>query len=509
MFVEDKISIPSYRSSSSTSLHSTSKMIQTKGENDALNNPSVVKIIMKSQPLDADLVESVFQSLASDALSSFPDPVSVDREFAKLVHNYSHCALKKATTDVITVDNPVIKAAQDDKSLSVWGAKKNWMTKQEIVTDEHGVNGHGCNKSFEGLRRIQSVKEKRLLFEKQNQEMSHKRDHSLIVDKSLEEPLKKLKRQGSLKEKKNFWETIFQQQEEEKKAKENLKPVLSTIEGSVEIHSGPVTEKLPEISIKSEDAEPGSISDCPAEVTLTEETNQRNEHQTPEAKSCPQRLDTETNNRNIFDRSSFEIIEAEEAFALQLESSEMTEQTTSTVIKKKSAPSLKSTATAHTNDQNDILTSQSVGSACDAFIYDDFIHEEYSSYIGDDFSPKNRVSETQPEFKLSSRMGKMFGVDPEKCQAYGSGLSSGRVTFDNSFYVSTEGAGTGFVTVGIQGPTPTTVKRVTVEQEREDLFRITYNVLSPGYYIIFVKYGDCLIMGSPFVCQVADADALL
>ena len=321
--------------------------------------------------------------------------------------------------------------------------------------------------------------------------------------------MKKLKRHGSLKQKKNFWETIFQQQEEEKKAKDNLKPVLSAIEGSVEVDSKPVTENVPEIVVNPEDAEPGSISDCRTEVTLTEETNQCHEHQTPEAKSCPERLNHAKSDRNIFDRSSFEIIEAEEAFALQLESSEVTEQTTSTAIKKKSAPSVKSITTVHTNDQNDILTSQSVGSACDAFIYDDFIHEEYSSYIGDDFSPKNRVIETQPEFKLSSRMGKMFGVDPEKCQAYGSGLSSGRVTFDNSFYVSTEGAGTGFVTVGIQGPTPRTVKRVTVEQERDDLFRVTYNVSSPGYYIIFVKYADCLIMGSPFVCQVADSDALL
>ena len=167
MFIEDKISIASYRSSSSASLRSTSKMLQTNGGNDVLNNPSVVKMILKSHPLDTNVVESIFQSLASDAVSSFPDPASIDREFAKLVGNYSDCVMKKATTDVITVGNPVIKAAQNDKSLSVWDAKKKWMTKQELLVDEHGADGHGCNKSFEVLRRVQSVKEKRLLFEKQ------------------------------------------------------------------------------------------------------------------------------------------------------------------------------------------------------------------------------------------------------------------------------------------------------------------------------------------------------
>lgn len=227
-----------------------------------------------------------------------------------------------------------------------------------------------------------------------------------------------------------------------------------------------------------------------------------------------------------FDRSSFEIVEAEEAFDLQLDLSALTDRTlmnTSTASKdpipkkKRSIRSVKSSSvvTGVTNDKNDLVTSQSVesepgvpGSAGDGYLYDDEF-DDFGSFHGYPFSLSGKeVMDVQSGFKLSSRMGKMLGVNPEKCRAHGPGLFAAKVSEKNVFHVTSDGA-SGFLTVGIQGPSPNNVKKISVEQEKDNLFKVTYMVSTPGYYIIFVRYSDCFIYGSPFVCQVSDTDIMV
>lgn len=67
--------------------------------------------------------------------------------------------------------------------------------------------------------------------------------------------------------------------------------------------------------------------------------------------------------------------------------------------------------------------------------------------------------------------------------------------------VSTEHAGVGFLSVGIQSNQPEVVQSVVVSTVGS-LHTIKYRVSKPGYYIIFVKWRDQHIADSPFICKV-------
>lgn len=548
MFVEDKFSSTassSYRLSSnkpfmeSLSVQSTLVSSTTSSSPcDLLSDPFVVKMIIKSRPysptLDAHLIESMYEQLASEALSSFnfEEPKEeVDRAFARLWSNYSDSlGIKSIPWPKKT---PVVEKKKD-KSISM-NTKKRPVTHQEPCSSPSQVMNATteCKStaspsliSFADVnRQVMTVKERRQLFE-QNQETNHKRDHcslDSLDDKSCEGSLKKLKRRGGLREKKNFWESIWEKTQEnnlqfeksregQSVPKKSFQANVPVIELSIEVQaSQPIQEDLVSTSQdKLEEDVNGGVSVPSNDGFITQGSPECDKLQKSEEEGCSKRIVTPT----FKDHSSFEIIEAEEAFDLHLESSvAVTEQTVTSTVKKPSKSDKSSTV--RSNDKNDIITSQSVGSlefpdsAADAFIYDEF--EEYSSYIGENYTPmkKEEVTDFDPGFKLSSRMGKMLGVDPEKCKAYGTGLTHGRATFENVFYVSSEGAGTGFLTVGVQGPSPGQVKRVTIEEERDNLYRVSYVVKNPGYFIIFVRFNDCFILDSPFVCQVSDTDVLI
>ncbi|CAH8850553.1 unnamed protein product [Trichobilharzia szidati] len=79
--------------------------------------------------------------------------------------------------------------------------------------------------------------------------------------------------------------------------------------------------------------------------------------------------------------------------------------------------------------------------------------------------------------------------------ASGEGLSYGRVGERNRFFVNTAHAGSGALSVTVDGPSKVQLNCT----ERPDGYDFTYMPLSPGEYMISIKYGDAQhIIGSPF-----------
>jgi hypothetical protein len=491
-------------------------------------------MIMKARPgspLDAHLVESLYQNLASEVLSSYADSNQIDRDFAKLWSKYStsigvRCIPWPKKTPANT---PLDKR---DKSIFV-DTKNRSMTRQNrsptLDVEKSDVKTSSLALT---LSRGLTVADKRQLFE-QKCKTAHKREHCSLEDNPCQDSIKKLKRHGSARDKKNFWENKIKAEEEAIKrpwktfAKPNTKtPTFSqklqvpqgkpiqentVSSGSDEDYFSidPVTTSFTTVLVDSE----GKSSDSNIDLEFdgndqsshTIEDNDKTGDFTPEAtdplvgskdgfSSLYQEPDIDEC-ANLND-SSYCILNMSDAADLQLVSNEEEDKVTLAALSTNEG----ALSETKNDDNNELINSQSIysadmaGSGADAdFIYDDY--DEYSSF--------------DPKFTLSSKMGRMLGVNPENCKAFGNGLMSGRANHENIFYVSTEGAGTGFLTVGIQGPTLSQVKRITVEEERDNLYRVSYFVKSAGYYIIFVRYNDCFIMDSPFVCQVSDTDILV
>ncbi|VDP48626.1 unnamed protein product [Schistosoma margrebowiei] len=79
--------------------------------------------------------------------------------------------------------------------------------------------------------------------------------------------------------------------------------------------------------------------------------------------------------------------------------------------------------------------------------------------------------------------------------ASGEGLTHGRVGERNRFFVNTAQAGNGALSVTVDGPSKVQLNCT----ERSDGYDFTYLPLSPGEYLISIKYGDSQhIIGSPY-----------
>ncbi|CAH8554205.1 unnamed protein product [Schistosoma curassoni] len=79
--------------------------------------------------------------------------------------------------------------------------------------------------------------------------------------------------------------------------------------------------------------------------------------------------------------------------------------------------------------------------------------------------------------------------------ASGEGLTHGRVGERNRFFVNTVQAGSGALSVTVDGPSKVQLNCT----ERSDGYDFTYLPLSPGEYLISIKYGDSQhIIGSPY-----------
>ncbi|XP_039201633.1 filamin-C isoform X2 [Crotalus tigris] len=89
--------------------------------------------------------------------------------------------------------------------------------------------------------------------------------------------------------------------------------------------------------------------------------------------------------------------------------------------------------------------------------------------------------------------------DPGLVTAYGPGLEGGTTGVSSEFVVKTRNAGSGALSVTIDGPS-----KVQMDcQESAEGHRVTYMPMAPGSYLISIKYGGPQhIVGSPFKAKV-------
>merc|ERR1711988_1883842 len=87
--------------------------------------------------------------------------------------------------------------------------------------------------------------------------------------------------------------------------------------------------------------------------------------------------------------------------------------------------------------------------------------------------------------------------DPTKVKAWGKGLEQALISRQNSFNVDCNLAGNNVLYVGVYGP-EIPCDEVVIKHQGEKRYSVSYIVHQKGEYIIFVKWGDEHIPGSPF-----------
>ncbi|KAL4226921.1 hypothetical protein ACF0H5_014899 [Mactra antiquata] len=89
-------------------------------------------------------------------------------------------------------------------------------------------------------------------------------------------------------------------------------------------------------------------------------------------------------------------------------------------------------------------------------------------------------------------------ADPGMVQAYGDGLRTGKTDEIAKFIVNTVNAGSGALSVTVEGPS-----KVKLEcREVEDGYEFTYKPSAPGDYLITIKYAGTNIAGSPYKARI-------
>ncbi|KAG5896019.1 hypothetical protein JTB14_007584 [Gonioctena quinquepunctata] len=91
------------------------------------------------------------------------------------------------------------------------------------------------------------------------------------------------------------------------------------------------------------------------------------------------------------------------------------------------------------------------------------------------------------------------GCDARKCNAYGPGLQNGVLNKSNIFTVETKEAGTGGLSLAIEGPSEA---KMTCKDNRDGSCSVEYVPTEPGEYDVAIKFADNHIPGSPFKVQV-------
>lgn len=87
------------------------------------------------------------------------------------------------------------------------------------------------------------------------------------------------------------------------------------------------------------------------------------------------------------------------------------------------------------------------------------------------------------------------GSDAKKCGAHGPGLDKGILNKLNTFTIETKGAGTGGLSLAIEGPSEA---KMTCKDNRDGSCNVEYVPTQTGEYEITVKFDDKPIPGSPF-----------
>uniref|UniRef100_V5GPF5 Filamin-A n=1 Tax=Anoplophora glabripennis TaxID=217634 RepID=V5GPF5_ANOGL len=99
------------------------------------------------------------------------------------------------------------------------------------------------------------------------------------------------------------------------------------------------------------------------------------------------------------------------------------------------------------------------------------------------------------------------GCDAKKCIAYGPGLDHGVLDKPNVFTVETKGAGTGGLSLAIEGPSEA---KMTCKDNRDGSCSVEYVPTESGEYDVAIRFADHHIPGSPFKVLVGpDVDEKL
>jgi filamin len=102
-----------------------------------------------------------------------------------------------------------------------------------------------------------------------------------------------------------------------------------------------------------------------------------------------------------------------------------------------------------------------------------------------------------PGSPLPMLVGKL-GADPALVFANGAGLEKGESGKPSKFTVVTTNAGSGTLAVSVDGPS----KVALVCTEVTEGYEFNYTPMSPGVYMIMVKYSNITIAGAPFKATV-------
>lgn len=461
--------------------HDVVEQLSTK-DNDIKISPiddqHVIKLILSDSattPTNEHLMESVYQTLASDALASFPDIETIEREFQKLADSLDDTLVEQ--THIADENKDIVQVEMQQDNITI--------KKKEAPETEDGYNGNVYDyvdvnnndlecESFERgemRRRSLSVKERMKFFEQLTPKTK------LTCDIS------------STNEQVSNGQPSTPMYQESKELQETNDTLLD-----------PTANCFNEESYVIIDADE-AFGGLRPQQTSTIEKQSRN--------SGVSSLSSFKRNENHFVCASIESVGSQGKESTTSKNTKRRNRRGSVMSKRKSITDSTESALASASlppSEGDESKPGSPGPG--GFIYDEF--DDYSSFVGA-FTPKqsNLLLNASAAFHLNTRIGKMLGVDPDKCRAYGPGVYSGRVGHENIFHVCTEGAGNGFLTVGMQGCSPLAVKKITVAQIDEHNYEVSYVVTTPGYFIIFVRYSDCFIMDSPFVCQVSDPSALV
>lgn len=91
------------------------------------------------------------------------------------------------------------------------------------------------------------------------------------------------------------------------------------------------------------------------------------------------------------------------------------------------------------------------------------------------------------------------GCDPKRVKAYGDGLERGIVDKHNEFTVETRNAGTGGLSLAIEGPSEAVMN---CKDNKDGSCTVDYVPKEEGDYDVTVKFADEHIPGSPFTVGV-------
>jgi len=124
-----------------------------------------------------------------------------------------------------------------------------------------------------------------------------------------------------------------------------------------------------------------------------------------------------------------------------------------------------------------------------------------TSYIRHQYSEQRvssmSVSRSGTKNQILPPPPKVEEPDPSKVQVWGKGLEHALLSRQNSFLVDCKGAGNNVLYVGVYGP-EIPCDEVIIKHKGDKKYSVSYVVHQKGEYIIFVKWGDEHIPGSPF-----------